>query len=577
MQFPVFTDRQRNIIAWFFSAITVALSATLVVNTLRLLDRGFDFTDEAFYLMVAAQPAAYDLAYGLWGYGLHPLYELVGGSIAHLRRVGALVLIFLGAITGVCVLRIAKMGWRSAAGVQIVAVSMCVPLTYYSLWIPTPSYNWIVAVGAMFLLIAVILLYDAGHRLHSAAAGAVAAVLVLMTRPLNMLGFGAIYLAAIFLAIPDGKDRRAQIWRAACFAAIAAIGIAVILPVGAIVSQSREYAAIFGVARPIQFSFADQQVDFVASEWLWPVSALVFAFVVFLGRDGRPLSNRAAALVCMVAMIVLVAVVWRNIPNRHPFSIGTTTGMLAFFLLSVACLKKDVEPRLIALLGVAAVIPWIATLGSANAVSIQLGFYAGLSSLIVLAGATLIARRHAAAVSVAAVVALHITFSAIESGLASPYRLAAPVASQVVPTELGPTLELKLDGKTSAFVMALRKAAKQGGFCRGDTTIDLSGSLPGAVFAIDGHMPVFPWVLSGYPFSNTLMQEYLKRLGQKRLERSWLITGETSNSFSMQTLQSMGIDFAAYRLVHDLRHPVDDTSVKLYAPLQDRGVTPCGP
>jgi hypothetical protein len=38
----------------------------------------------------------------------------------------------------------------------------------------------------------------------------------------------------------------------------------------------------------------------------------------------------------------------------------------------------------------------------------------------------------------------------------------------------------------------------------------------------------------------------------------------------------MGIDFAAYRLVHDLRHPVDDTSVKLYAPLQDRGVTPCG-
>ena len=230
MRFPVFTDRQRNAVAWFVSAIIVALSAAVIVNTLRLLDRGFDFTDEAFYLMVAARPAAYDLAYGLWGYGLHPLYELVGGSIAHLRRAGALVLVLLGAVAGVCGVRIAKMNRRSAASIQVVAVSMCVPLTYYSLWIPTPSYNWFVAVGAMFLLIAVILLCDAGQRLHSAAAAAVAAVLVLLTRPANMLGFGAIYLAAIVLAIPHGKDRRVQILRAACLTAIAVIGIAVIWP-----------------------------------------------------------------------------------------------------------------------------------------------------------------------------------------------------------------------------------------------------------------------------------------------------------------------------------------------------------
>ena len=192
----------------------------------------------------------------------------------------------------------------------------------------------------MVLLIAVILLYDAGHRLHSAAAAAVVAVLVLLTRPVNALGFGAIYLAAIFLAIPDGKDRRAQIWRAACFTAIAVTGVALIAPLSAIVSQSREYAAIFGMARPIQFSFADQQIDFVTSEWLWPISAVVLAFAVFLRRDNRPVSNRAAALICMIAMAVLIAVIWRNVPNRHPFSLGTTTGTLAFFLLSVACLKK---------------------------------------------------------------------------------------------------------------------------------------------------------------------------------------------------------------------------------------------
>ena len=575
MRFPVFIDRQRKTIAWLVSAIIAALSAALIVNTLRLLDRGFDFTDEVFYLMVAAQPATYDLAYGLWGYGLYPLYELVGGSIAHLRRAGALILVLLGGITGVYALKIAGRDWRSAAGVQIVAVSMCVPLTYYSLWIPTPSYNWILAVAGIALLIAIILLYDPDKRLHSAAVAAVVAVLVLLTRPANALGFGAVYLAAIFLAIPDGKARSQQIRRAMGFAAVAIIGVAVISPLGAIVSQSREYVAIFGIARPILFSFTDQQIDFLTSEWLWPVSALVLAFVMFLRRDNRPVSNRAAASICMIAMAVLVAVIWRNVPARHPFSIGTTTGMLAFVVLSVACLKKDIDLRRVTLLGVAGLIPWLATLGSANAVSIQFTFYAGLSSLIALAGVTLVMRRNALAISVAAVVGLYITFSAIESGLASPYRLAAPVTSQVIPTELGPALQLKLDGKTSGFITALRKAAKQGGFCQGDLAIDLSGSLPGAVFAIGGHMPVFPWILSGYPFSNRLAQHYLKRLDPPRLERSWLITGETPGSFSMQTWQSIGLDFAAYRLVHDLPHPIDGTSVKLYAPLQQRGAA-CG-
>ena len=425
----------------------------------------------------------------------------------------------------------------------------------------------------MLLLIAVTLLYDEGYRLRSAAVAAVVGVLVLLTRPVNALGFSAVYLAAIFLAIPNGKDRLMQVWRAAGFTVIAVAGVAAISPLSAIVSQSREYAAFFGMARPIQFSFADQQIDFITSGWLWPLSAVVFAVTMFLRRDGRPVSNRIAILIGMVATVVLVAAILRDILYPHAFRIGATTGILAFCLLSIACLRKDADIRLVALLGVAALIPWAATLGSANPVRLQLALYSGLSSFIALAGVVLIARRNTAPVSVAACIALCITVSAIELGQASPYRLAAPIASQLIPTELGLKSELRLDGKTSAFITALRKESKQGGFCQGDMAIDLSGSLPGAVFAIGGRMPVFPWILSGYPFSNSLAQEYLKRLGQPRLERSWLITSETPGSFSAQYLQSMGIDFAAYRLVHSLYHPVDDTPVKLYAPLMGRG--PC--
>jgi hypothetical protein len=137
---------------------------------------------------------------------------------------------------------------------------------------------------------------------------------------------------------------------------------------------------------------------------------------------------------------------------------------------------------------------------------------------------------------------------------------------QVNPTTLGWGSVLRLDVKTRDFIVTLRDRAKQEGFCQGDAAIDLSGSLPGAVFAIGGRMPVFPWIFAGYPFSDHFAREVLKRIDSSVLARSWLITREIPGAFSISELQSFGIDFAAYRLVADLNHPIDGTSVKLFAP-----------
>jgi hypothetical protein len=175
------------------------------------------------------------------------------------------------------------------------------------------------------------------------------------------------------------------------------------------------------------------------------------------------------------------------------------------------------------------------------------------------------------AVTLASCAGLYTTYSGIELGLATPYRLAAPVAAQLVPTEIGFGSVLKVDSKTSEFVASLRKAAAQSGFCQGDMAIDLSGSLPGTVFAIGGRMPVFPWLFAGYPFTNDFAREYLRRLGPTRLARAWLVTSDTPNSLSMQDLQSFGVTFSAYRLVADLPYPLNGASVKLYAPAADQG------
>jgi hypothetical protein len=96
--------------------------------------------------------------------------------------------------------------------------------------------------------------------------------------------------------------------------------------------------------------------------------------------------------------------------------------------------------------------------------------------------------------------------------------------------------------------------------------IDLSGSLPGVVFAMGGWMPVFPWIFAGYPFSDHFAREVLKKVNGTLLAQSWLVTSDESGTFSMAQLRSYGIDFGAYRLVADLNHPISGRSIKLFAP-----------
>jgi len=561
------------VMAWSAAAIVIAASAALIVRTIWLLDRGFDFTDQSFYLMLAQQPAGYDLTYGLFGYGLHPLYELVGGSIASMQRVGALVLVVLGAALGFVISHKTRIDWRRPAGAQIVAVSASLPLAYYLLWVPVPGYNWIALVGAMVLLTAMLLLVEAGSGFGSAAMAAAAAVLGILTRPQTAFGFGTLYLAVVFLVDPVPRRALMQIVRAACLTAIAAVAVAAMLPLATITSQVREYIAIFGATHPLHFSLIDQQLEFLKAAWLWLATGAMLAFVLFSRRGGKSISTGLTVSVCAVAPIISAVMLVRTLSHLNAYSIGLATGTLAFCALSLAGLRKDADARLIALLGVAALIPWIATWGASGAVRPQLVYYSAIPSFIALVGVTLAARRNMVAVTLASCAGLYLTFSALQLGLASPYRLAAPVAMQVVPTPMGWGSVLKLDSRTSEFVTKLRDDSSQAGFCQGGAAIDLSGGLPGAVFAMGGRMPVFPWISAGYPFSEHFAQEYLKRVGQVRLARSWLITAETPNTFSRQEWESLGINFAAYRLVDDLPHPVDGTSVKLYAPLADR--TPC--
>jgi hypothetical protein len=319
----------------------------------------------------------------------------------------------------------------------------------------------------------------------------------------------------------------------------------------------------FGTAHPVQYSLADQQWNYVKAAPLFPVSALLL--LLLLGSKQRRTWLDVAALVgSLVILFVLVA---RGMRYSDESAAGLSVAAVAMASLSIAYICNRDRRSLIVVLATASLIPWAATSGSSNPVLTQLAFFVGVSNMIALAALMMVHRRRAWVSTTACCVSLYLTFCFIEHGMAAPYRLAAPLNMQLLPTRLGWGSELKLDSKTNEFVRSILAVAESGGFCRGDPAIDMSGVLPGVVFAMGGDMPVFPWIFAGYPSSGHFLEQYLKKVGSGTLYRSWLILNENANAFSREQIESNGVDLTRFSLVADLRHPVNGSSVKLYAPL----------
>jgi hypothetical protein len=261
-------------------------------------------------------------------------------------------------------------------------------------------------------------------------------------------------------------------------------------------------------------------------------------------------------LVISGALIVSIVTLVRFRTGNFVDGIGPIAGVFAYVCLALASVRRNANPRLLVLPGLATLVPLAATFGTSNRIVSQLPFFTGLWGFIGLVAISSGSGHRSFGATLAALICLTVTFLAVQDGLSAPYRLASRVDMQVNPTPLGWGSELKLDVITRDFIVTLRNRAEQEGFCKGDPAIDLSGTLPGAVFAMGGQLPVFPWIFAGYPFSYHFAREVLKRIDGSVLAQSWLITSDTPGSFSTPELQSYGIDFTAYRLVADLKHPL---------------------
>lgn len=107
------------------------------------------------------------------------------------------------------------------------------------------------------------------------------------------------------------------------------------------------------------------------------------------------------------------------------------------------------------------------------------------------------------------------------------YRQLQPLAMQDVPVQLNHAPgSLLVDAQTAQALQAVRATLLAAGWTPGSPVIDFTGDGPGWVYAMDGQPVGVAWLLGGYPGSEATVARVLQGQSRELLRRSWLLVSD---------------------------------------------------
>lgn len=562
-------------------------------------NRGFDITDEGYYLLSSQFPGEVKLFVNeAHNYG-SILYRLSFQNVIALRLVGLFLTVCASGVFSLGFQRLAirlraTLGQTilfTFAGVSLIPLGMMVCYVWF---LPTPFYNTLNASaltagsGLFFLALAGLetlnrkcfairfALFAVGLCIGAsffvkfptgislfALFGLVLAVWPrqeLKTR-LRALGFMVLGLTMWFLFHFIIVQTPATWWRAFCDGLEVITGMA--HEVGALKRYFNECRHLAKIA--------------IRDLWKLHVAlALGFAILFVLRKALR----NESWLPSILTLLIIAAAGWQS--YQHGFYWGGVNYILnitRFYLSWLMLLSTAVIVAVIycqrvkyylvvhrdfwglgLFVAIMFFLPLIGAVGTGNPIFVGTLWYIApwVALLLTFLGALSGLLRNRWILAVGALIISSFACAQIVSGcLYGPYRLNTGLLGQTQATEIGyPRTILKLDPETSEFFNRIREMAQENGFKPGDDVLGFF-DLPGVVFALGGRSPGYPWFYPGgfYKGARAFAEKALSLVPPERLRRAFIL--ETSGSAEcMPDLARFGINFPGdYILCGELAIP----------------------
>lgn len=435
--------------------------------------RGFDLTDEVFYLIWARDPHAYAITYQPFGYLLHPLFLLARANLQAYRLLGFACAAGAGAVLGI------QLAPSRAEKTVFGLYGATAGLTIFFPWIVTPSYNSAANIGAILIVAAVL-----GAARRAPWAGLVGAL------GLCIAGFAKPPLFVVSLLVMVALAYRLRQARAAVLTAliVGATLVALLLPPTEWLGLVRRIlASQQALELPNTVSGLPAKV---ARDWLLAPPTLSAAAVAAAIGLAVP-ASRWSRLLGYAAIVFTLGYVPQAVQDLMDGDMPDFIGLgLVLAATGYVAVLKPWAGRLAPLLLLSA--PAAVALGTFNNQWAQLNFSLVFPLLAIFALKThdpapwrrLIA--HAVGVLAPVTLLLVAAFK--------PYSLPVSIFQQQSPIAV-PLVRgtIRADPETARFVQSARNLAA------GDVLIDLSGAGPGVAAVLGAEAPVLPWLNPATP------------------------------------------------------------------------------
>jgi hypothetical protein len=592
------TQRISVICQWIIVLIGVALMLITVVFLGWTSDRGFDITDEGYYLLSSQFPGEVKLFVTEAHDYASILYRLSFQNVVVLRLAGLSLNLVAAAVFCLGFQRLTdrfKVGWGQTILFRFAEVSL-IPLgmmACYVWFLPTPFYNSLNAIaltagsGLFFLALAGLETLNRKCftvRLALFAAGLCIGVSFFVKFPTGVSLFALLGLA---LAVWPRQELKTRL-RALGFVVL---GLTVWLLFHFIVIQSPatwwrafrnglEVMATLGAGHDVgtlnRYFHEFRYLAKIAILHFWKLHvALALGFTILFALQ-KALRNKTW-LPSILILSIFACAVWQS--YRRGFYLGGMSYLLninGFYLSWLMLMSTAVIAAVIYCqrvkyylvhpefwgLGLFVTImfflPFVGAVGTGNNIFVGTLWYMApwVALLLILLGALsgLLRNRWILAVG-APIISIFACAQIVSGCLYGPYRLNTDLWGQTQATEIGyPPTILKLDPKTSEFFNRIRLMAQEHGFKPGNDVLGFL-DLAGVVFALGGRSPGFPLYTGGYKGSRAFDEKALSLVPPERLKRAFIL--ETSGSAEwMPDLAKFGINFPGdYILCGELTIP----------------------
>jgi hypothetical protein len=543
--------------------LAAAAGLATLVWMLHFSGYGFDFTDEGFYLIWAAEPFRYSVSLSQFGFVYHPAYVLLDGDIALLRQANVLVTFGLASALAFSLLRTTPAGAASRAVSAMASLGYATAsLVLFCLWLVTPSYNSLNAQALLITALGVVWAASPGSPLRHHAGLTLIGMggwLAFMAKPSTAAALGVLVL---LYWIASGRLRFKTVLLPTCVASALMLASAWTID-GSIgqfverISRGLELGRALGGGHTLErlvrlddFSLTTTERNLFAAGVLVPcVCAWLIRFASpllrFLGVSG------AAAMVGFIGLgIVLAFPDLRGLgAHRGLLLSGAAAGGLLYTVIAFISRRAVQLPReRICLALFLLALPYCHAFGTNGNywwVAAFVGIFWVLSGMLVAASVAE-SDPSSGIVALLAITATALSVLLLQAGMNDPYRQPQPLRANEHAIDVGrPGSTLKLTEGYARYISEARNRAHAAGLASGTPVIDLSGQSPGLLYALGAQSPGQAWVIGGYPGSAPLAELALKTVTCEELSAAWVLAEpQGPRAISDTVLNSFGAHMA---------------------------------